>query len=164
MRSNAVDQKIRESETEKKKAKKKKKRKRIITTLVIIALIVVIGGMCLNQFVVKPAKKQVAKKLTESVVEQALTNAGVSDDVQSKAEEIVNSMAPEDQKTVENIVSNHMTPSEINEAASVYKSEGTSGLKDYAEKTLSDQEISEIQGLYDKYKDSISPEDLGITQ
>ena len=44
---------------------------------------------------------------------------------------------------------------EITEAGKIYKSQGTSGLKEYAKENLTEDEMKEIRGLYDKYKDTV---------
>ena len=43
----------------------------------------------------------------------------------------------------------------ITEAGKIYKSQGTSGLKEYAKENLTEDEMKEIRGLYDKYKDTV---------
>ena len=64
-------------------------------------------------------------------------------------------MSSEDKAKVEKIVDQHASVAEITEAGKIYKSQGTSGLKEYAKENLTEDEMKEIRGLYDKYKDTV---------
>ena len=96
MRENAVDQRMKENKRAMEIEREEGKGRRVIRVLVIIALILILGGFCIHQFVLRPAKKMVAEKITENVLEQALTQAGVTEDVSEKAKEIMDSMSSED--------------------------------------------------------------------
>ena len=155
MRENAVDQRMKENKRAMEIGREEGKGRRVIRVLVIIALILILGGFCIHQFVLRPAKKMVAEKITENVLEQALTQAGVTEDVSEKAKEIMDSMSSEDKAKVEKIVDQHASVAEITEAGKIYKSQGASGLKEYAKENLTEDEMKEIRGLYDKYKDTV---------
>jgi cytoskeletal protein RodZ len=155
MRSNAVDEHIRKNQMREKKIEKKRRRRKALTVLIVIALILIIGGVFVNQYVIGPIKQKAAKELAVTAVEQALEKAGVSDDVKSQAEQIVNSMSEEDQEKIESIINNHSNPAQAAKALQIYQSEGVSGLKSYARGILSTEEQKELESLYDKYKDSI---------
>ena len=129
MRENAVDQRMKENKRAMEIEREEGKGRRVIRVLVIIALILILGGFCIHQFVLRPAKKMVAEKITENVLEQALTQAGVTEDVSEKAKEIMDSMSSEDKAKVEKIVDQHASVAEITEAGKIYKSQGTSGLQ-----------------------------------
>lgn len=155
MKSNAVDEHIKRNRMREKKIEGRRRRKKVFTTLIVIALVLIIGGAFINQYVIGPMKKKAAKQIAVSAFEQALEQAGVSDDVKSQAEQIVNSMSEEDQKKIETIIDHHSNPAQAAKAMEIYKSEGTSGLKSYAKEILTEQEEKEIKSLYEKYKDVI---------
>ena len=155
MRENAVDQRMKENKRAMEIEREEGKGRRVIRALVIIALILILGGFSIHQFVLRPAKKMIAEKITENVLEQALTQAGVTEDVSEKAKEIMDSMSSEDKAKVEKIVDQHASVAEITEAGKIYKSQGTSGLKEYAKENLTEDEMKEIRGFYDKYKDTV---------
>lgn len=155
MKSNAVDEHIKRNRMREKKIEGRRRRKKVFTTLIVIALVLIIGGAFINQYVIGPMKKKAAKQIAVSAFEQALEQAGVSDDVKSQAEQIVNSMSEEDQKKIETIIDHHSNPVQAAKAMEIYKSEGTSGLKSYAKEILTEQEEKEIKSLYEKYKDVV---------
>lgn len=155
MKSNAVDNKIREN---RQREKVRKRHSKLIKALIIIPVIIVIAvfaALSVNYYIVKPAKKKVAKQLATSTFSQALKESGADGDTKAQAEKIVDSMSESDKSTVEKIVDNHSSPKETTEIAKIYKEEGVSGVKQYAEENLTDQEIQELKDLYEKYKDKV---------
>ncbi|MCR4673637.1 MAG: hypothetical protein K5675_01395 [Lachnospiraceae bacterium] len=91
-------------------------------------------------------------KVVDTVAEKAITNVAEQAGVDAEAAtQLYNSMSEEDQETVQTMVENHADAQTVESAISMYKNGDKEGLKELAYSELSDEEINELVGLYQKY-------------
>lgn len=141
------------------KSRTKRRRKGLQKFLVIIIALVIIGTLG-KIFIYEPLKEKASHKMAEKLIQSEIAaDTELTENV--SAQEILDSMSEDDQKVVEQIMSDNISPETVAKASSYLASGDTQGLKDYAKETLSDEELQQIKDLYQKYKNQI-PQDLTL--
>ena len=88
-----------------------------------------------------PIKKAIVSEAIDSYAEKS----------SGKTKEIFDSMSEEDKDTVTEIIANNVSLDSISEVQSYVNSEDASGLMEYAEENLSEEEIKELTDIMSKY-------------
>lgn len=125
----------------------------IITALILIAAIYVFATM----LIIPGLKKKAASYATQKAVEVIVRESGATVE-QEQIKEIYETLPEEDRQTVESIVEEHINAQTAAEVTTYLQNRDKEGLKQYAEETLSEEELQELKQLYDKYKDQIDAE------
>ena len=125
----------------------------IITALILIAAIYVFATM----LILPGLKKKAASYATQKAVEVIVKESGATVE-QEQIKEIYETLPEEDRQTVESIVEEHINAQTAAEVTTYLQNRDKEGLKQYAEETLSEEELQELKQLYDKYKDQIDAE------
>ena len=125
----------------------------IITALILIAAIYVFATM----LILPGLKKKAASYATQKAVEVIVRESGATVE-QEQIKEIYETLPEEDRQTVESIVEEHINAQTAAEVTTYLQNRDKEGLKQYAEETLSEEELQELKQLYDKYKDQIDAE------
>ena len=88
-----------------------------------------------------PVKKAIVSEALDSYAEKS----------SGKTKEIYDSMSEEDKDTVTEIIANNVSIDSVSEVQSYISSGDTSGLMDYAEENLSEEELEELKDIMSKY-------------
>ena len=88
-----------------------------------------------------PIKKAIVSEAIDSYAEKS----------SGKTKEIFDSMSEEDKDTVTEIIANNVSLDSISEVQSYVNSEDASGLMEYAEENLSEEELKELEDIMSKY-------------
>ena len=144
-----------------------KKKRRHIGLLVVTGVLVISAGILfegkdiiLQQVKVKAAK-EIGKKLLTEQFGKTIDVGGQQIDVS----EIVEDMDQEDVETITGIAEKYISPENIKQAAGMAANGDVEGLKDLAGDQVSEEDMAQLQDLYEKYKDQIPeniPEDIPI--
>ncbi len=144
-----------------------KKKRRHIGLLVVTGVLVISSGILfvgkdiiLQQVKVKAAK-EIGKKLLTEQFGKTIDVGGQQIDVS----EIVEDMDQEDVETITGIAEKYISPENIKQAAGMAANGDVEGLKDLAGDQVSEEDMAQLQDLYEKYKDQIPeniPEDIPI--
>lgn len=114
--------------------------------LVILGIVIVIFKMTVWNSLKTKATNYVASQ----AIEQIAASAGV--DVDSKeVEAAINSMDEEDQETLNTIISEHLDSDTVSDITSYVANGDMDGAAQYAQDNLSEEDRSQLEGLYDKY-------------
>ena len=118
--------------------------------VVIVLAIILLMIWCV---IIPKAKREVASTVTKTIMEDYPDLLGTnSENLERVVNEIEEKMRDEDKAKVEKIVTNHITPSTVSEASKYVRNQDSQGLKQYVEKTLSQEEINELVQMYQKYR------------
>lgn len=128
-------------------AEKKQKKNTGLKVILVILIAAIIG-----LFGYSSIKTKVVKQAAEVVVRDQLKNYGITD---SQIDSVLNQIDEQDQETITNIVSDHVSVSSIQEVQKYVASGDLQGLAEYAESELSDTEKQELTDLAVKYKNQI---------
>lgn len=120
----------------------------ILELLLLVGLIVYYGKTKLKEVVVKQAADQVV----ETIVTNQAKQMGASDE---EIKQVLEQVSEEDKQAVEDIVINHLDSEVISQGTEYLEKGDIEGLKQYASEELSQEEIQQLMGLYEKYKDTI---------
>lgn len=144
-----------------------KKKRRHIGLLVVTGVLVISAGILfvgkdiiLQQVKVKVAK-EIGKKLLTEQFGKTIDVGGQQIDVS----EVVEDMDQEDVETITGIAEKYISPENIKQAAGMAANGDVEGLKDLAGDQVSEEDMAQLQDLYEKYKDQIPeniPEDIPI--
>lgn len=122
--------------------------------LIQFVLILVILGIII--FIFKTAvwdsilKKKAINYAVSNVIEQLAASSGVS--VTSKeVEEVLNSMDKEDQETLTNIIEDNVDSQTLSTISSYVSNGDMKSAANYVKDNLSEENIEDLQELYDKY-------------
>ena len=94
-------------------------------------------------------KTSTANPITKAIVSEALDTYAENSD--GKAKEIYESMSEEDKDAVTEIIANNVSLDSVSEVQSYVNSGDASGLMDYAEENLSEEELEELKDIMSKY-------------
>lgn len=119
---------------------------KLIVILIAIVIVILVGYF----FILKPAKQKIA-----SVVAEKLIESQIPDGFDADAEDFFNSMSEEDQKTIEDMISKHISAGTISDISSYVANGDTAALKEYAKNSLTEEELEELKNIYEKYQDEI---------
>lgn len=128
-------------------AEKKQKKNTGLKVILVILIAAIIGLFGYSRI-----KTKVVKQAAEVVVRDQLKNYGITD---SQIDSVLNQIDEQDQETITNIVSDHVSVSSIQEVQKYVASGDLQGLAEYAESELSDTEKQELTDLAAKYKSQI---------
>lgn len=128
-------------------AEKKQKKNTGLKVILVILIAAIIGLFGYSRI-----KTKVVKQAAEVVVRDQLKNYGITD---SQIDSVLNQIDEQDQETITNIVSDHVSVSSIQEVQKYVASGDLQGLTEYAESELSDTEKQELTDLAVKYKNQI---------
>lgn len=128
-------------------AEKKQKKNTGLKVILVILIAAIIGLFGYSRI-----KTKVVKQAAEVVVRDQLKNYGITD---SQIDSALNQIDEQDQETITNIVSDHVSVSSIQEVQKYVASGDLQGLAEYAESELSDTEKQELTDLAVKYKNQI---------
>ena len=128
-------------------AEKKQKKNTGLKVILVILIAAIIGLFGYSRI-----KTKVVKQAAEVVVRDQLKNYGITD---SQIDSVLNQIDEQDQETITNIVSDHVSVSSIQEVQKYVASGDLQGLAEYAESDLSDTEKQELTDLAVKYKNQI---------
>lgn len=132
----------------------RRRKKNTGAKLVQFLLILVILGLVI--FIFKIAvwdsilKKKAVNYAVSNVIEQVAASSGVS--VTSKeVEEVLNSMDPEDQETLNTIIEENVDEEAVSTITSYVSSGDMESAAEYVQENLSEENVEDLQELYDKY-------------
>ena len=128
-------------------AEKKQKKNTGLKVILVILIAAIIGLFGYSRI-----KTKVVKQAAEVVVRDQLKNYGITD---SQIDSVLNQIDEQDQETITNIVSDHVSVSSIQEVQKYVASGDLQGLAEYAESEISDTEKQELTDLAVKYKNQI---------
>ncbi|MDY3233953.1 MAG: hypothetical protein SOW94_05325 [Erysipelotrichaceae bacterium] len=128
-------------------AEKKQKKNTGLKVILVILIAAIIGLFGYSRI-----KTKVVKQAAKVVVRDQLKNYGITD---SQIDSVLNQIDEQDQETITNIVSDHVSVSSIQEVQKYVASGDLQGLAEYAESELSDTEKQELTDLAVKYKNQI---------
>ena len=94
-------------------------------------------------------KTSTANPITKAIVSEALDT--YAENATGKTKEIYESMSEEDKDTVTEIIANNVSLDSVSEVQSYVNSGDASGLMDYAEENLSEEELEELKDIMSKY-------------
>ena len=95
------------------------------------------------------SEKKSANPITKAIVSEALDS--YAEQSTGKTKEIYESMSEEDKDTVTEIIANNVSLDSVSEVQSYVNSGDASGLMDYAEENLSEEEVEELKDIMSKY-------------
>lgn len=95
------------------------------------------------------SEKKSANPITKAIVSEALDS--YAEQSTGKTKEIYESMSEEDKDTVTEIIANNVSLDSVSEVQSYVNSGDASGLMDYAEENLSEEELKELKDIMSKY-------------
>ena len=136
------------------KMSNRRRKKNTGAKLIQFLLILVILGLVI--FIFKIAvwdsmlKKKAVNYAVSNVIEQVAASSGVS--VTSKeVEEVLNSMDPEDQETLNTIIEENVDQEAVSTITSYVSSGDMESAAEYVQENLSEENVEDLQQLYDKY-------------
>ena len=94
-------------------------------------------------------EKKSANPIKKAIVSEAIDT--YAEKSTGRAKEIYDAMSEEDKDTVTEIIANNVSLDSISEVQSYVNSEDASGLMEYAEENLSEEEIKELTDIMSKY-------------
>lgn len=119
-----------------------------------VTVLVILGVLCGGGYLLKgKVKEKAASVIGNQVVEKAAESLGIPSE---QAQEILNSMAPEDRQTVTDIVENHMDSSTVKEAQQIVKDRDVSEAKQFAQQELTTEEQEQLKDIARKYAPAYS--------
>ncbi len=132
----------------------RRRKKNTGAKLIQFLLILVILGLVI--FIFKIAvwdsllKKKAVNYAVSNVIEQVAASSGVS--VTSKeVEEVLNSMDPEDQETLNTIIEENVDQEAVSTITSYVSNGDMESAAEYVQENLSEENVENLQQLYDKY-------------
>jgi hypothetical protein len=136
------------------KMSNRRRKKNTGAKLIQFLLILVILGLVI--FIFKIAvwdsllKKKAVNYAVSNVIEQVAASSGVS--VTSKeVEEVLNSMDPEDQETLNTIIEENVDQEAVSTITSYVSNGDMESAAEYVQENLSEENVEDLQQLYDKY-------------
>ena len=118
----------------------------------VVALIII--GVIVKLFIYEPFRERIIYSMAEKFIQAEIASDSELEE-NIHAQEIMDSMNEEDRETLEQIISENISPDAISDVSSYLASGDLDGLKNYAKNTLSDSELQQIRDLYAKYKNQI---------
>ncbi|SEP59340.1 hypothetical protein [Butyrivibrio sp. TB] len=132
----------------------RRRKKNTGAKLIQFLLILIILGLVI--FIFKIAvwdsmlKKKAVNYAVSNVIEQVAASSGVS--VTSKeVEEVLNSMDPEDQETLNTIIEENVDQEAVSTITSYVSNGDIESAAEYVQENLSEENVEDLQQLYDKY-------------
>lgn len=135
-------------------AKRRRRRKSYIGQIIFSILLFIVVLLAAFVFLKKDnIKETVTKKVATTAIEQIIkAEIGESVDI----EEVKSQMNQEDAKSFDTIVEKYTDTDKVEECLDLYKSGGTSAVKEYVKDEVDTTDIDKLKELYDKYNDTIN--------
>lgn len=135
-------------------AKRRRRRKSYIGQIIFSILLFIVVLLAAFVFLKKDnIKETVTKKVAITAIEQIIkAETGESVDI----EEVKSQMNQEDAKSFDTIVEKYTDTDKVEECLDLYKSGGTSAVKEYVKDEVDTTDIDKLKELYDKYNDTIN--------
>lgn len=115
--------------------------------LIILGLVIFIFKTAVWDSIIK---KKAVNYTVSNVIEQVAAGSGVS--VTSKeVEEVLDSMDPEDQETLNSIIEENINTEAVSTITSYVNSGDMESAAEYVQENLSEENVEDLQELYDKY-------------
>ncbi|MDD3204994.1 MAG: hypothetical protein PHS74_04560 [Lachnospiraceae bacterium] len=135
-------------------AKRRRRRKSYIGQIIFSILLFIVVLLAAFVFLKKDnIKETVTKKVATTAIEQIIkAETGESVDI----EEVKSQMNQEDAKSFDTIVEKYTDTDKVEECLDLYKSGGTSAVKEYVKDEVDTTDIDKLKELYDKYNDTIN--------
>lgn len=153
-------------------SRRRKKKKGLIPVIflgLLIGVCIVVGVSYASGSLTKTVKHAVTKKVSETVMEQAVKQALESTgDTQAveKAQEIVDNMDEGDKQKAEEIIERYADSDTLSDVMEIVgdgvNSESLSEVKQYLQDNVSEQDQAELKELYQKYSEMYGAEIPGI--
>ena len=143
-----------------KKRKKKNKGSNILLGLIkFVATVMVIGVLAwvFWDYTKDKVMSALGEKVMEYTLEQQASQYGIP---MEKVDEVLENIDDADKDVLENIVANHMDGDTISKGMEYAQDGDTSGLKEFISEELTDTEVGELMEIYEKYKDTVSAEEM----
>ncbi len=113
---------------------------KLLIAIVILVIILMVAGYFL--------KDKVSAVVAEKLVTQMASSLGVDSET---AQKLYDSLPQEDQKKVQSIVSEHLSPSTAASLVQSYSEGDYQAIEEYAESELTDEEQQYLLQLYNEY-------------
>ncbi len=132
----------------------RRRKKNTGAKLIQFLLILIILGLVIFIFKISVwdsmLKKKAVNYAVSNVIEQVAASSGVS--VTSKeVEEVLNSMDPEDQETLNTIIEENVDQEAVSTITSYVSNGDMESAAEYVQENLSEENVEDLQQLYDKY-------------
>lgn len=121
-----------------------KKTLRLIIILVSILLIFLIISLAVQIIVIPKVKHETTKALIEQYIES-----------DPAASDLINQMSEEDISTIEKIIDNSISSSDLVTLSRYAANRDVNKIKEYADSNISESDKQKLMDLYDKYKNSV---------
>lgn len=132
-----------------KKRRKKNYVGRIILLFILLIFVLVIAFIILFK---DDIEKKVTNKVATTAIEQIINSqTGVSVDI----DDVKSQMDEEDEKEFDEIIDKYTDTDKLKECIDLYKTGGTTAVKDYIKSEVEESDIDKLKELYYKYEDSI---------
>ncbi|MCC8017854.1 MAG: hypothetical protein LIO39_04505 [Lachnospiraceae bacterium] len=135
------------------KSRRRRRRSSALQKIILVVVILVIVILIAFFFVIRPMKQRLASSVAEKVIEMQVSSDTDSD---VTAEEILDVMSEEDQKTIEEICEEYLDVQTLTEISGYLAQGDTASVKAYVKESLSEEELAQIQEIYEKYQDELS--------
>ncbi len=113
---------------------------KLLIAIVILVIILMVAGYFL--------KDKVSAVVAQKLVTQMASSLGVDSET---AQKLYDSLPQEDQKKVQSIVSEHLSPSTAASLVQSYSEGDYQAIEEYAESELTDEEQQYLLQLYNEY-------------
>ena len=113
---------------------------KLLIVIVILAIILMVAAYFLRD--------KLSSVVAQKLVTQTASSLGVDSDT---AQELYNSLPEEDQKEVQSIVSEHLSPSTATSLIQSYSEGDYQAIEEYAESELTEEEQQYLLQLYNEY-------------
>lgn len=123
---------------------------KVIIVLSVLAILIALLFTFGKKKVVQVATDAVAKEAIKKVVEES--GLSITDE---EVEEALESVDEKDKEVIYNIVEEHLDQETLDKSIEYVKRGDINSLEKFARDELSDEEIEQLKGLYEKYKDQI---------
>lgn len=126
-----------------------KKWQKVLLTVICVVLILALAVVLLVKFVLLP-------KVTNVAIEKAVAVVAADE---FAAEELIDSLSPEDKEFAEEIITDYLTDKEARDTMLGFlKSNDYTAIKDYAVQHLTPEQMDRALDIADDYREFISPE------
>ena len=122
---------------------------KFIMIIIILIIVILSGFFCIY----RPLKQRFVSAVTQELISSQLSSGELSDD---DVAAIMDSMSAEDRAILEDIVNSHFSVGAVSDVLSYLRNGDLAGLREYAENSLTEDELAQIRTIYEKYQDVIN--------
>ena len=131
-----------------KKRRKSRALQKLIVFAIVLVIIIFVGFFC----VYKPLREKAVSTAATQLIESQLPSDTLSEEEISA---LLDSMDPEDRAAVEYMSSSHISFRTISDLLPYLSGKDMAGLREYAKNVLTDEELAQLQEIYEKYQDEV---------